>query len=357
MISNRLRKTGAGILVSLFTVVLLLVAAELVFRAFLPQPLITVAVQEWDSRLGYKQSPGARGCLRTPEFDCPVQINSKGLRDREYDYRKANDTLRILSLGDSFTFGYGVTSDESFSKVLERLLNEDGARLVRWEVINAGVCGTGLAHQLAYYEDEGSRYDPDITLVCICGANEFSDNSMSGLYTVDGDTLVRHEACLALPMKLRNVMMNLPGYRTLFARSHLITYIKRSVARYAYARGAGADKDSAEIAAGRRRSLELAERLLLDLNERCRANGARLVVTVVPRPDDSDQPDRVAALIRFARQRGIAYADLAPGFTREHLEGHITHFPHDGHWNVTGHALAAQLLYEALRDSAWIGTF
>ena len=357
MISDRFRKTGAGILVTLFTVILLLVAAELVFRAFLPQPLITVAVQEWDRRLGYKQSPGARGCLRTPEFDCPVRINSKGLRDREYDYLKADDTLRILSLGDSFTFGYGVASDETFSKVLERLLNADGAQPWRWEVINAGVCGTGLAHQLAYYEDEGSRYDADIVLVCICGANEFSDNSMSGLYTINGDTLVRHEARLTLPMKLRNAMMNLPGYRTLFARSHLITYIKRSVARYAYARGAGAEKDSTEVAAGRRRSLELAKKLLLDLDERCRTAGAKLVVTVVPRPDDSDQPDRVAALIRFIRQRGIAYIDLAPGFSREHLEGHVTHFPRDGHWSVAGHALAAQLLYEALRDSAWTRTF
>jgi hypothetical protein len=37
----------------------------------------------------------------------PVKINSHGFRDIEHQLNKDDSTIRILGLGDSFTFGWG----------------------------------------------------------------------------------------------------------------------------------------------------------------------------------------------------------------------------------------------------------
>ena len=46
-------------------------------------------------------------------------INSLGFRDNEYLPKKPKNTLRLLVLGDSLTFGLGVEGSESFPKILE----------------------------------------------------------------------------------------------------------------------------------------------------------------------------------------------------------------------------------------------
>src|SRR5215208_4627444 len=69
-----------------------------------------------------------------------VSVNSQGLRDGEYGAQPAPGTLRVLTLGDSVTFGPGVAAEETFSKVLERRLREaDTSRT--YEVLNGGVVG------------------------------------------------------------------------------------------------------------------------------------------------------------------------------------------------------------------------
>lgn len=68
----------------------------------------------------------------------PVMINAEGLRDYEYDYQRPAGVTRILALGDSVTFGWGVKLEDTYPKVLERLLNGGESR-DRYEVLNCGV--------------------------------------------------------------------------------------------------------------------------------------------------------------------------------------------------------------------------
>jgi hypothetical protein len=322
---------------------------ELGFRLFKPQQNFSVGVCEWHKDLGFRQIPGAKGCFISPEFNCPIQINSKGLRDREYDYRKGEHTKRILCLGDSFTFGYGVSPEEAFPKVLERLLNTDRARHTGWEVINAGVCGSGTAHQLRYFVREGYKYSPDIVLLCICGANDFNDNTMSGLYRLEADSLVSYDARFTFPVGLRHVMQHLPGYRTLFARSHLITFIKRKIGTYAYGRGAGRPRTPAEVAAARQRAIELTKRLLIALDDSCRAVGADLVVVSIPQSDGSDYSGMTLTLVDFLRTSSVTYVELRSRFNDEARRGRVNYYPVDGHWNSEGNSLAAEILSDSLR--------
>lgn len=67
--------------------------------------------------------PNGKGRLYTPEFKTVYLINSFGIRDKEYSFVKPRQTYRILVLGDSFTEGYGLNIEHTFSKRLEFLLN------------------------------------------------------------------------------------------------------------------------------------------------------------------------------------------------------------------------------------------
>lgn len=93
----------------------------------------------------------------------PVAINYHGLRDRDYPYEKPKDVTRILMVGDSLTFGFGVKAEDTFTKIIERELNKKGTG--KYEVINAGVGNYNTEQELAYFVTEGFRYHPDYVVL------------------------------------------------------------------------------------------------------------------------------------------------------------------------------------------------
>jgi lysophospholipase L1-like esterase len=98
-----------------------------------------------------------------------VSLNSNGHRDDEMSVQKPPDERRILVLGDSATFGWGVDQGEDFSARLEAMLLEQRGRT--WQVINTGVNGYNSQQEAAFFLTEGILYDPDIVLLAY-GAND-----------------------------------------------------------------------------------------------------------------------------------------------------------------------------------------
>lgn len=108
--------------------------------------------------IGHEHRPNSRAHLMGVDVD----INSKGLRDREIAYQRTPGTSRILMLGDLFTEGWGVPLQDTFSKRVERLYAQ---RAIAAEVINAGVGNYNTVMEVNYYLDEGKKYDPDIIVL------------------------------------------------------------------------------------------------------------------------------------------------------------------------------------------------
>jgi lysophospholipase L1-like esterase len=92
-----------------------------------------------------------------------IKINSYGFRDYEYTVVKPSNTFRIVALGDSYTFGHGVELNETYSKVLERLLNKrnDGWR---YEVLNFGVPGYNAAEKVEILASKATKFEPDLVI-------------------------------------------------------------------------------------------------------------------------------------------------------------------------------------------------
>lgn len=97
-----------------------------------------------------------------------MHINSHGTRGPEFSDAKPADTLRILSLGDSRTFGWGLTERETYSAELGRLLEEklkSAGKPRRVEVINSGVNAWSFQQMLVFYRDFATAWKPDVVLI------------------------------------------------------------------------------------------------------------------------------------------------------------------------------------------------
>lgn len=129
----------------------------------------------FDAMLGWKNIPNWKATTHGKT----LTINSRGLRDREYDYERTPGVPRMLVLGDSFTWGYGVSDEEIFTEVLEERLASDSRP---WEVVNTGVSGWGTDQQYLYFRSEGVRYRPDVVVLAFYLNNDPLEISASATY-------------------------------------------------------------------------------------------------------------------------------------------------------------------------------
>lgn len=135
-----------------------------------------LVIYQADSRLFWKPLPNQK-CY-TKFNHKPVYINSKGTRGKDFDEKKVKNGFRIISLGDSKTFGWGLSDLETYSALLKKLLQNQVGNKLKIEVINAGVNAWSYAQMYVYLKDIGLRYRPD--MVILADANlwsQFSEES------------------------------------------------------------------------------------------------------------------------------------------------------------------------------------
>ena len=120
-----------------------------------------------------------------PNQDCftkighePVHINSHGTRGPEFATQKPPDTIRILSLGDSRTFGWGLSEAETYSGRLQQLLQQKIGNSKKIEVINAGVNAWSYPQMFVYFRDYGLAFKPDVVILAEANLwTEFSERN------------------------------------------------------------------------------------------------------------------------------------------------------------------------------------
>ena len=93
-----------------------------------------------------------------------VRINALGFRGPETTMPKPPGVYRIVALGDSVTFGWGVDDEHTFLRRLEADLNA-GVPGRRFEVINTGLPGYDSVQELATLERRALALSPDLVLL------------------------------------------------------------------------------------------------------------------------------------------------------------------------------------------------
>src|SRR4051794_7794493 len=145
--------------------------------------------QRYHPVYGFFHQPGARGWFRTSEFTSYVQVNSRGLRDRETTLPKPDGLYRILMLGDSFVEGAQVNLEQTLPKQLERQLGGgQGGTSHPLDTVNAGNAGFGTAQELLFLEHEGPIYRPNLVILVFYVDNDAANNGFKIAQKLQLDT-------------------------------------------------------------------------------------------------------------------------------------------------------------------------
>lgn len=177
------------IIIAPISIVIALVIAEKMVQYANPQ--LTYKVARLESLRVYKKSdflpfellPNVNRVHigNTHEFSYTVRTNSLGYRMNEFSQVKADDEFRILMLGDSMTFGYGVEVEDNFPSKLETKLNKylklNGVESKKVKIINAGFAdGKSPDTYYLYLKKVGLDLNPDLIIV-----NYFINNDVADL--------------------------------------------------------------------------------------------------------------------------------------------------------------------------------
>ncbi|MCB0832926.1 MAG: SGNH/GDSL hydrolase family protein, partial [Bacteroidetes bacterium] len=146
----------------------------------------------------------------------PVTINSHGMRDREYTVQKPDGIFRILVIGNSCTYGWGVYQDSTYSKVLEQLLNRNHAAQ-QYEVMNAGVIGYSISQILEFLKADGNLWSPDLVLV----SHTFNEGKR---VSPSSPQEVKDKVFFA--MKVKNILRNIALYHFVVEFNFSSQYVK-----------------------------------------------------------------------------------------------------------------------------------
>jgi LysM repeat protein len=333
-----------GILVNLavltIAITLALLLSEMALRLIGRGPLYVSPERDrfwkYDSLLGWAHQPGQEGIFETPQFQTSVRINQKGLRDREHSYERTNDTKRILVIGDSFAWGYGVEETERFSQLLETSLGV--------EVINAGVSGYSTDQELLWLRTEGIKYDFDLVILGFTG-NDIDDNNrqlVSSIYykpqfaSDDGQLILKD-----YPVPTTSAQGKFVYW--LSQRSALTYFLLQSYFDVLSIYGKiKANPDNAipsgHHAGSAKEVFGLTIALLDEIRSIAESKNANFMIVATPRWWNSPSKLTYQDFIDTLQMAGFPVLDVEAmaGF----VPGEML-IPNDGHWNRAGHAFVA----------------
>ena len=161
--SSRLRDWGLSAAALVFSLALVYAAAE-AYISYAVDDGMQFDLEMWrysraikrvaaNPAIGHEHTPLTRAHL----MGVDVAISSQGLRDRDFTLEPAPGRARIVMLGDSLTFGWGVPADKTYSKRLEQMLRQAGHDV---EVINTGVGNWNTEMEVAYFLERGLQFKP-----------------------------------------------------------------------------------------------------------------------------------------------------------------------------------------------------
>ena len=254
-------------------------------------------------------------------------LNDFGLRDADLVPKPAG-TRRVLLLGDSFTFGLGVTDDAAiFANRLERDLSVDEPV----EILNGGLPGSHTHDWLALLDEVAPRYEPDVVVAVFFLRDGTRTPSIPGFFDRIRDEVARRNRESAL-------------YRA----SYLVRFVRDRIDRAEIGKEYTQAFRDAYFGEGEAVAEWLrARQNLVAIRDRAHERGARFGLAVFPVLVSLQGPHPFEAIhaeiARFAQQEAMPHHDLLPGF-RGQPAPPLWVSPYDQHPSPRAHAIAADSL-------------
>ena len=365
-----------------------LLVGEFVSQAV--SPVSTVAYRT-DPDIGYVLAPDQHTRLASRDFDVEIRTNSQGFHDVAHTYTKARDTYRVVVLGDSFIEALQVPIERGFTQQLQSQIQEWAGNR-RIEIINLGISGTGPAQYYRVLETKGLQYHPDLVLMAVLPDNDFRDSyqPLGGSAFKPYYRIMEDGSLILIPPQFSNLVS---GTRLLLQRSALLQIVRKAVARmpieelFTRIGLLTANEGRAlpefpttvprdwlvymnELPRAWEEAYQMTFRMITETARLAERNQSKFLVMTIgspaaiedrwqealaPFPDahnfrwDFDRPFR--ALTEWGSTEKFDVLDLRGAFRRDFAAFKQSHsWIHDGHWNVRGHRLAANVVGAFLNE-------
>lgn len=313
---------------------------------------------QFDPELGWIQKSNYEAQFTSREFKVNVKTNSDGFRDKEYLQQKPAGAKRVVVLGDSFTWGWGVEQEEIFCEVAEK-------NLTGTEFLNLGQNSYGTAQEFLILKNLGMKYSPDFTVVAFF-PNDIMDNAGRNpkrpTFNLQNGNLAKVQSPkpLTFAQKAQKFLNDsFVLYSLIDYRLSLLRTLRTDPIAYD-----GFDKyllkDFHEQMQG---PWEVTKALLLEIDK---LTNHRLLIMFIPNRMQVEEDNYQLALeatkvdeqsldlsypndlVReFSETHGIPFLDLTPKFREENKKVPL-YFTWDSHWTREGHRLAGKMLSQRL---------
>ena len=344
------------LLVISFAICILLV--EVLLSKCFPQPLEPV-LYEYNSLLGYIPSPNKSGIVDVPGlYSYTFHNNSLGMREKNELHRLAKFDKRILALGDSQTYGIGVSDNETFSQRIEDFLR--GKSLSSVEVINGGCGGKGTDYALKFFETYGSKIAPQIVILAFYGYNDFADN-IKGEYF----SLSKHGRLInSTPRRriVKDLVTSFPLYESLISKSHIASLFRQTLTKLASANFFGKQFAQSLVEVNPRKdssypdikSQTVTDKLVEVLANKVKQHKGQFIICYIPSSHEvrlyreQNKLFQVEkAFKKIIHEKSLEYHSLTPVLADSGIEINSLFFA-EGHLTQEGHRLIAKYLQEVL---------
>ena len=312
----------------------------------------------------WRYRPGVDLTYHAPEFDMQVRTNEEGLRGPPIAL--TSDAATVLVIGDSFTFGWGVSENQRYSDVLARQI-EQAAPGMRLRMVNAGHWMFTYDQQLVLMKQLVERYRPRVVLQGIYWMHVRSLFNHQLQRSADGELKAVSDDKIMVTsqgvLKFRSDWLERPPLNSqlvaLGAREVLNRDLQTKAANWIdYMRpGQTSDQDL----------WLLTDQILGETASTLRAAGIPYVPFLVPSsvelpggnwrnvgwtgstpPSGVDVALPAARLMAMLSRSHVTAVDLAPQMRPRDSN---LYYPQDGHWTAAGHAAAAEILAPAVQQA------
>jgi lysophospholipase L1-like esterase len=355
-----------------------LIIGEIIIRIFFPQVISPVQFY-YDSKLGgMVPVPNQKGFKSHPrEYYYEYQNNEIGMRDTRNlnDYKKYH--YKILAIGDSFTYGWGVNDDETFCKLLEKRINKDSVA-----VLNAGASGSGTDYALRFFQIRGPELSPKVVLYFYY-ENDFIDNLENRYFTINQDSIVPKAVNETANLNAiqKNKLANSKMYNWLASHSHLFNMIRTQVGimwnkkvkkenqnQQAIIQRATSDNQSAPPISAQSTPIVTEQSkvendqfyptyvYLKALAKNVEKSGGKFYTFFIPSNKSIIEYQNLGtmshekAIIDFCKANNIKVYSFKDVIMKHKDPFKAFYFPTDLHWNKDGNELAADYLYQVLKQ-------
>jgi lysophospholipase L1-like esterase len=117
-----------------------------------------------DPRIVYELVPG----LDVTFLGAPLRTNADGFRGELVPPSRTRPAVRVVGLGDSVMFGWGVSDEDTYLARLRARLGPTSPG-VAWEIVNTAVPGYNTVMEVETLEAKGLRFDPDLVILNFVG--------------------------------------------------------------------------------------------------------------------------------------------------------------------------------------------